>query len=138
MAASARPGRRPGGACGATRCFLVSSLLALAWLVIAVTWLGIAATTDGPGMLYDEAWLAQQGRAFVAIQAPYAGSPVAHACRSYSTPSSPRSIARRRPTSVFSGASRGDPRCPRTQGGPGTRSPWSPTPSCGLCTWRSL
>lgn len=32
MAASARPGRRPGGACGATRCFLVSALLALAWL----------------------------------------------------------------------------------------------------------
>jgi len=32
MAASARPARRPGGACGAKRCLLVSALLTLAWL----------------------------------------------------------------------------------------------------------
>ena len=32
MAASARPARRLGGACGANRCLLVSALLALAWL----------------------------------------------------------------------------------------------------------
>lgn len=41
------------------------AVLVLGWLVIAVAWVGLAVAANGPGMLYDEAWLAQQGRAFV-------------------------------------------------------------------------
>jgi hypothetical protein len=41
------------------------AVLLLGWLGIAATAVALAATRDGPGMLYDEAWLAQQARAFV-------------------------------------------------------------------------
>ena len=41
------------------------AVLVLGWLAIAAAWVGLALTAAGPGMLYDEAWLAQQGRAFV-------------------------------------------------------------------------
>ena len=39
--------------------------LAIGWVVLASVLIGLAAAATGPGMLYDEAWLAQQGRAFV-------------------------------------------------------------------------
>ena len=32
------------------------------WLLLCAAAAGLAATANGPGMLYDEAWLAQQGR----------------------------------------------------------------------------
>jgi len=35
------------------------------WLLLGAAAVGLAATASGPGMLYDEAWLAQQGRQVV-------------------------------------------------------------------------
>jgi hypothetical protein len=41
------------------------AVLLLTWLALCGGALSLAATADGPGMLYDEAWLAQQGRQVV-------------------------------------------------------------------------
>ena len=42
------------------------AILLVGWLVLATAAVGLAASAgNAPGMLYDEAWLAQQGRSFV-------------------------------------------------------------------------
>ena len=41
------------------------AVLLVTWLVLCAGAVGLSATASGPGMLYDEAWLAQQGRQVV-------------------------------------------------------------------------
>lgn len=41
------------------------AVLLLTWLALCAGAVGLSATASGPGMLYDEAWLAQQGRQVV-------------------------------------------------------------------------